>query len=144
MHEMPNRWERWKWRIAAWASGRYGSDRLNKHLLWFSILVWIVSAFLGKSKWQLLPLTLGWLALVLSTFRMFSRNLYRRQRELAFYEKITEKPRQFFKLQKNKWRDRKTHRYFRCHCGAVLRVPKKRGKIVIHCPKCHAKLQKKT
>ena len=133
-----------KQRLAAWAQGRYGSDRLNKVLLWFSIIMWIISACLSKTTWQLLPLSLGWLALVYSTFRMFSRNIYTRQRELAFYDRITEKPRRFFKLQKNKWRDRKTHRYFRCSCGAVLRVPKGHGEIVIKCPKCNSQLHKKT
>lgn len=141
---MSSKWERFTWRVASWAQGRYGNDRLNKTLLWFSILTWIVAIFLSKSLWQLLPLSLGWLALVYVTFRMFSRNIYARQRELFFYDKVTEKPRRFFKLQKNKWHDRKTHRYFRCSCGAVLRVPKKRGEIVIKCPKCNAKLTKRT
>ena len=133
-----------KQRLAAWAQGRYGGDALNKCLLWFSVVMWLIAAFLTTTKWQLLPLFLGWLALVFSTFRIFSRNIYARQRELARYNKITEKPRRFFKLRKNKWRDRKTHRYFRCSCGAVLRVPKNRGEIVIKCPKCHKQLHKKT
>lgn len=141
---MQTRWERFKWKLAAWTRGRYGGDKLTKHLFWFSIIMWLISVFLSASVWQVFPLGLAWLVLVFSTFRIFSRNIYARQRELVFYERLTEKPRQFFKLQKNKWHDRKTHRYFRCACGAVLRVPKNRGEIVIKCPKCSSQLHKKT
>ena len=142
---MQNRWNNFKWKMARWADGRYGHDRLNKHLVWFSVAMWIAAIFFpDTSLWRLLPLALGWAALIASTFRMLSRNVYARQKELRGYERITAKPRQFFKLQKNKWQDRKTHRYFRCKCGAALRVPRGRGKIVITCPKCKKQLHKKT
>lgn len=141
---MQKRPDAFKQRLIAWASGRYGQDKLSKHLLWFAVGMWLFSMFLGMTRWQLLPLTIGWLALVMATLRMFSRNVYARQKELAFYERHTEKPRRSLKLQKNKWRDRKTHRYFKCKCGAVLRVPKGKGEIVIKCPKCGAQLNKTT
>ena len=145
---MPNRWNNFKWKLARWASGRYGNDKLNKHLVWVSIVMWLLSILLSRllplSNWELIPLCLGWLALIVSTLRMCSRNIYARQKELSRYEKIIEKPKKFFKLQKNKWNDRKTHKYFRCSCGAALRVPKGRGKIVITCPKCKKQLNRKT
>lgn len=141
---MQNRWNQLKWKMANFAKGRYGSDKLNKHLVWISLLMWTASLFLSRSAWRLLPLALGWSALLYSTFRMFSRNVYARQKELRLYDKITEKPSKFFKLQKNKWQDRNTHKYFRCSCGAALRVPKGRGEIIITCPKCKKQLHKKT
>lgn len=137
-------WNRFKWRLVAFTQGRYGQDRFSKYLLWFSVAMWILSLFFVKSLWQLLPYSLGWLSLMYGTFRTFSRNIPARHRELAFFERVTNKPRRFFKLQKNKWRDRKTHRYFKCTCGASLRVPKGKGEIVIKCPKCGARLNKKT
>ncbi len=141
---MQNRRQDFRQKMIAWASGRYGQDKFSKHLLWFAIAMWLLSMFLVKTRWQLLPMTVGWLALVVATFRMFSRNIYARQKELAFYEKCIDRPSRFLKLQKNKWRDRKTHRYFRCKCGAALRVPRGKGKIVIKCPKCGAQLNKTT
>ena len=144
MLTVQNRWNNIKWKLANFAQGRYGSDKLNKHLVWASLLMWLVSVFLSHSAWRLLPLALGWSALLYSTFRMLSRNIYARQKELRVYEKITKKPSKFFKLQNNKWRDRKTHKYFRCKCGAALRVPKGRGEIIITCPKCKKQLCKKT
>ena len=141
---MKNRWNTLKWKLANRLRGCYGNDKLNKHLVWFSVIMWIVSFLLSRSAWRLLPLALGWSALLASTLRMFSREIHARQKELTRYERILEKPTKFFKLQKNKWQDRKTHRYFRCRCGAALRVPRGRGKIVITCPKCKKQLHKKT
>ena len=41
--------------------------------------------------------------------------------------------------------DRKTHCYFKCpECGQRLRVPKGKGKIMITCPHCHTKFDRKT
>ena len=49
------------------------------------------------------------------------------------------------KLLINRIQERETHKYFKCKkCKAVLRVPKGRGKIEITCPKCRAKVIKKT
>jgi LSD1 subclass zinc finger protein len=45
--------------------------------------------------------------------------------------------RKSFKLTKNKFRDRKTHRYFNCPtCHNTLRVPRGRGEIRVSCPVC--------
>ena len=34
--------------------------------------------------------------------------------------------------------------YFTCRCGAICRVPVGKGKIVITCPKCGAKIEAKS
>lgn len=38
----------------------------------------------------------------------------------------------------------KEHKYFTCKCGAICRVPVGKGKIVITCPKCGAKIEAKS
>ena len=38
----------------------------------------------------------------------------------------------------------KEHKYFTCRCGAICRVPVGKGKIVITCPKCGAKIEAKS
>ena len=43
------------------------------------------------------------------------------------------------------WRERKTHRYFKCpNCKTMVRVPKGKGKIVITCTRCHHEIVKRT
>lgn len=90
------------------------------------------------------------IALVLvgyNLFRSLSKNGYKRQRELDAYLKVKNKVTSFFKLVKNMWRDRKTHRYYACPaCKARVRIskPPKGKKISITCPKCGNSFIKKT
>ena len=80
-----------------------------------------------------------------SLFRVLSKNYEARRKELNWYLRWSEKPKAELKLLGNKFRDRKTHKYFKCkECKTVLRVPKGRGKIEITCPKCRMKMIKKT
>ncbi len=114
--------------------GRYGTDTLNKTLLWIYIalvLVYtVVSLFVTSAILTLIYLTLS-IALVIWIFsRMLSRKIDARRRE-------NEKFCGFFRLRRNKFRDRKTHVYKRCPaCRAVLRLPKAKGKHAVVCPRC--------
>lgn len=79
-------------------------------------------------------------------FRCFSTNKYARGMELEQYYHIKSSVIQFFKLGKMKFRDRKTHRYYRCpNCKSVVRIkkPEKGKKISICCPKCSRSFVKK-
>ena len=94
---------------------------------------------------------LGWFyflaaaVLVWSLMRSFSRKLDRRRKERDRYLKMKNGFLNFFKLRRNKWRDRKTHVYFKCKkCKAVLRVPKGKGSIIVTCAKCGDRIEKKT
>ena len=119
--------------------GRYGLDELSKVLNIVSLALWVVSLFVP----YLYPVVLA--LLIWTTFRTYSRNIYSRQKELNKYLQIKGRIKQFFKLQKDKWINRHTHKYYKCpSCKANLRVPRNRGKIEISCPKCHTKFIKKT
>lgn len=127
--------------------GRYGYDELNRFLMIGGlVLVMLSMSFTAHSPTVssvLTGLALGMYAL--SVYRTYSRNISKRQRERAAYLRRTEPVRAWFRLQKNKFADRKTHRYFKCkQCKTVLRVPKGKGKIMIHCRNCGAELVKKT
>ena len=128
-------------RVSRFMYGRYGSDQLNRFLTYTSLVLMILS---------LIPrLWLLWIpALVLliwSYCRTFSRKIYQRRRENEIFLKVNRPLTNWLRLQKNKHRDRKTHRYFRCsHCRAVLRVPRGKGKIDVTCPKCKRITVKKT
>ena len=122
--------------------GRYGSDQLNIVLLVAAIAVSLTNSFLSlifrnsfvyiRSLNPILYLLM--LALLgFGIFRMLSRNIYARQKENRKFRQL--------------WTcltDRK-NRYFRCpKCKQTVRVPRKRGKINITCPKCGERFIKKT
>ena len=121
--------------------GRYGTDTLSKVMLWvyigivicFTIIALFVdSIWLSLLYWASSSAMMVWIF-----FRMFSRNIAARRRE-------NEKFCGFFKLRRNKFRDRKTHVYRKCHaCGAMLRLPKAKGKHFVVCPRCNKRFEVK-
>ena len=114
--------------------GRNGNDKLNQFLFWVYFVLLLANLFLKSVILWIIELIL----VALYTFRFLSRNIYRRQTENRKFLKIWNKFTGFFKLQKNKFRDRKTHVYRKCeHCKAVLRLPKKKGKHTVRCPQCN-------
>ena len=75
--------------------------------------------------------------LVLTYYRMFSRDLYRRRSENERYLRAVEKQRGKLRVLKERWKQRKDYKFFSCpSCKAVMRVPRGRGKIRIVCHKC--------
>lgn len=114
--------------------GRNGNDKLNQFLFWIYFVLLLTNLFLKSVILWVVELIL----VALYMFRFLSRNIYRRQTENRKFLKIWNKFTGFFKLQKNKFRDRKTHVYRKCeHCKAVLRLPKKKGKHTVRCPQCN-------
>lgn len=127
--------------MARFMYGRYGHDRLGMVLmiaaLVCSALSWI--PYLGLF-WLLSFVLMFW-----ELFRLFSRNIAARRRENERLTKIINGVKTFFKLRRRMWRERKTHRYFRCkYCRAMLRVPKGKGEVEVGCPRCKGKTKKKT
>lgn len=120
--------------------GRYGSDQLNLALLIAAVVLSLLSGILSL----LLPYTAGvytnlllsaamYALLAIALFRMLSRNIYRRQRENRRFRNLW-----------TRLTDRK-NRYFRCpKCRQTVRVPRRRGKINIRCPKCGERFIRKT
>lgn len=123
----------------AFMYGRYGYDELSRFL---SILALVFILFAN-----ILPI-LNPLALVLvfySVFRTYSKNIPARMREREKFLRTKKKASQFFKRTKNRFKERKTHKYFKCkNCKTHLRVPKGKGKIEITCPLCKTKMTKTT
>ncbi len=121
--------------------GRYGTDQLNIALLIFSMLLTLVIQLIGIPWLSLLPLCL----LIICFVRMFSRNIPRRYQENNQFLKLWNPVKSWFSLQRRKWKDRKTHRYYKCpKCSRILRVPKGKGKICITCPGCRTEIIRKT
>lgn len=128
-------------KVAGFFYGRYGSDTLNKVLMAI-YFVWMISFTIVDIFVDSIVISIvGWcitillFSIVLS--RMMSKNISKRRRE-------NEKFCGFFKLRRNKFRDRKTHVYRKCKaCKTVLRLPKAKGKHFVVCPKCKNRFQVK-
>ena len=138
---MKNWFSRMRDRLARFLYGRYGDDALNRVLLFVALLFMILGYLPHLWIFTLLSVALlGW-----SMFRCYSRNIPKRQRELSVWLGFWGRIRGFFTLTRNRWRDRKTHRYFKCpKCRAVLRVPRGKGMIDVTCPRCATVTVKKT
>lgn len=121
--------------------GRYGVDSLNGALMALCLALVVLARLLRVGWLDLAALAL----LVLCYFRALSRNHAARRRENQKFYELTQPARKWFGGLRQRFRDRKTHRYYSCpSCGTTLRVPKGRGKINITCPKCRAQFIKKT
>lgn len=130
-----------KYRMAQWMMGRYGIDELTQALMLLGCAFVLVNFFAHSSVLS----TLALLIMALGIFRCYSRNIAARARELAKYQELMVKPKAWWRLLNKKWINRKTTIYFKCKgCGSVLNVPKGKGKILVTCPKCGAKEEKRS
>ena len=128
-------------RLYTFMIGRNGADALGNALFVLYLALFVINLILTytlKNPYVLYSLNAVQLALILfSIFRIFSRNLPARRRENAWYLRRVGAVKGFFKLQKSKHRDRKTHVYRKCkQCKSVLRLPRQKGKHAVRCPRC--------
>ena len=108
-------------------------DRLNMAMLWTGVGASLLSALIPIPPFNLVFWALSYILMILSIFRMLSRNTYKRYQENRKFLQI------FDRLK-----DRE-HRYFDCpKCRQMVRVPKGKGKIAISCPRCREKFIRKT
>lgn len=121
--------------------GRYGTDELSRTLLWAGIILMLFSCFVK------IPFIypIAWILVIYSYFRAFSKNIIKRSREREQFMRATAKIRSKISVFKRRWKDRKTHNYYKCpKCRTMIRVPKGKGKIAITCPKCRNEIIKTT
>ena len=134
--------------------GRYGSDELNLLLLILAVLISLCNAVLSSIftqsevfvRWISPSLSLLMLGLLgVNLYRCFSRNIYKRQQENAWYLRKKDAVTRWFRSVKDRWQQRKDYRFFRCpKCHALLRVPKGKGKIQLTCRKCGNRFERKS
>ena len=77
-------------KMANFMYGRYGNDSLNRFILGLTLFFFILSFFVRGAY------TIAVVLLILSYFRMLSRNLYKRQQENYKYLKISGQVRLWF------------------------------------------------
>ena len=126
--------------LARFMAGRYGGDQLNLVLIGLYLVLYVVFLFTRLLAFELL----GAVVLALSLFRSLSRNLERRRAENS----------RFLQTVRPLWRKwaafrarahDKEHRYFKCpNCGQLMRVPRGKGRITVHCRACGAAFEEKS
>ncbi len=121
-------------KIIRFMYGRYGADQLYYGLLILSFVLMLINAFI-----RLLILDIAvWAILILMIYRTFSRNIYKRQLENQKFLKIWNPIKSKLSLLISRIKESKTHRYRKClHCKAILRLPKRKGRHTVNCPRCH-------
>ena len=127
--------------------GRNGVDRLCLTMIWTALLLDVINLFL-RDRQSVVYSILAFVSTVivfLALYRMFSRHLEKRRSENArFMEKVWNPDRRRIAGSLQQRMD-KEHRYFTCpRCGAVCRVPRGKGRIVITCPRCGGEIHGKS
>ncbi len=123
----------WKAKMYRFMQGRYGVDELGQVSMVASMLCLLLDMIFGSGILYLL----GTLGMIFTIFRIYSRNIAARRRELNWYALKARKPKAWYRLTKKRWQNRKTTKYFKCKkCGQVMSVPKGVGTIKVTCPKC--------
>ncbi len=126
-------WNRLKGGFIRFMYGRYGVDSLSRFLLWVYLILCIINVFFRSLTLSLLCAAVAVFMLV----RIFSRNHLARTKENQAYLKIANRIKSFFTLQRDRFKDRKTHIYRACPtCKATLRLPRQKGEHTVRCPKC--------
>ena len=124
---------KWKNKRIAFMYGRYGVDALYRALNILWIALWIIGMVTGSP----IATAFSWLCLIYMTFRMFSRNIARRQAENALFLKLWNPTKNFFRFQFRRIKEWREAVYRTCpDCRANLRLPHRRGKHTAACPRC--------
>ena len=123
--------------------GRYGHDPLNQMLNVAALVLFVLSLFFRSASSWLYATALA--LLILTIFRMLSRNEQKRSEENRAYQQILARAKGQLGNWKTRLTQRKTHRFFKCPaCKQQVRVPKGLGRINVNCPKCGNKFEKNT
>ena len=118
----------------------YGMDRLNMHLLIMMTVILVLGLFVKNS----IPALLAFVIFVVFMYRFSSRNITKRSIENRKYQDANRfVTRQMKAIQNNV--TNKEYKYFVCkRCFQLVRVPKGKGEIVIHCPHCKLEFSAKS
>lgn len=128
-----------RYRMYQFMQGRRGIDQYGRFLLLVAMIFMIVSMFTFGN----LLYYAGLAVFIYAYYRIFSRNLYQRERENNWYlaQKFRLTRGKSFRQRRYEWR---YYAYFKCPgCGQKMRAPKGKGMIKVKCHRCHAEFQRK-
>lgn len=135
-----------KEKLIHFMSGRYGFDQLYRCLLLSGVLCTLLASMLRDTPFFSNLLQLAAFALLAwAIYRAMSRKVEKRYLENLHYLEKIGAVKQRFRMNKEKFQQRKDFKFFVCPtCKTNLRVPKGKGKVNITCSKCGNRFQGKT
>ncbi len=117
--------------------GRNGPDQLG----FFMMLLIIPFALINNPICN----AIAWLFLMLTIFRILSKNVNKRRKENYTFLKVWRKVKKPFQTAKARYNERKFYKIFRCpKCRQKLRVPRYKGTVKVRCTKCGNVFVRKT
>jgi hypothetical protein len=126
-----------KQKLAAFFRGRYGADSFSRALLIVYLALALLTLFIGNTIFGAILNLVSLAVCVFMFYRMFSRQITKREEENRKYLLLVGKAKRNLLLHRNKWKYRKTHVYRECpHCHAQIRLPRLSGDHKCDCPKC--------
>ena len=129
--------EKLRSRFIRFMYGRYGVDQLYKAMFGVVIFIMVINLFIQSSVMN----GIIWLLLLLASFRVFSKNIYKRQVENSRYLKVEKAVRKELKFNLRRIKEFRSYRFRKCpNCHQVLRLKRKPGKHKTSCPKCNTEL----
>ncbi|MBE6599245.1 MAG: hypothetical protein E7638_07375 [Ruminococcaceae bacterium] len=124
-------------KLTAFMYGRYGVDELYFFLLVVYFVLFVVNCFLTSSIIRVIL----WGILLLALLRSMSKNYTKRRHENEVFLKLFRPVKAEAVLLKDRVKDFRTARYRKCpHCHITLKLPRKRGKHTVVCPKCRERM----
>jgi len=124
------------------------ASKLYARKIWSRSAFYLFACYLYRCNTfnRLLSVSYAPLAILIwCWFRILSRKTYKRSKENTTFLRMVFPITSRYRSLKKRFRDRKTHKYYRCpNCKQELRVPKGKGEITITCPKCKTKFDKRT
>ena len=133
-------WQKIKNAFMTFMAGRYGGDQFSRVQVWTGLIIYLIAVFTGISILSYLGLAMY----VWAFFRIFSRNVEKRAAENQRYLQATAKARTSAMQARNRFKNRKEYKYFRCpKCKSYLKLPRNVGEVTVTCGKCRHQFRKK-
>lgn len=128
--------------------GRYGLDRLNQFILVLALIIEVINlffrSFVLNGIFYVLILIYFYVLILIYMFRILSKNIVARSIENDKYLRYKKFVIRRGKTFQSNIKDRE-HKVALCpKCAQMVRLPRKRGKLEVTCPNCHAKFEKRT
>lgn len=129
-----------RYKLQNFMKDRYGVDTLGMFLVCCVLAINLIESFTGIVYFSIISFTL----LVFAIYRIFSKNIVKRRIENDKYSAMMIILKRYWKVLKNNITD-KSYRYYLCpDCHQMVRVPKGHGKVIVTCPNCHKKFEKRS